>query len=143
MKILALRLHPGQDIRRELEALAKSEDIAAGVILGAVGSVSKACLRFAGNDQSTELIGKHEILMLSGMLSQAGVHLHMSVSDSSGRCIGGHVVKGCEVYTTLELAIALLPDHRFQRVLDEETGFKELLVIPKAPKGKDTQAKID
>ncbi len=129
METLALRLHPGSDIRQKLEELATIENITAGVILGAVGSLSKTHLRFAGNDKPTELMGKHEILTLSGMLSTAGVHLHMSVSDEQGKCIGGHVVYGCEVYTTLELVIGLLPSTVFQRVLDEATGFNELLVI--------------
>lgn len=128
MKTIALRLEPHSDIRRELEDLAKRENISAAVILGAVGSLSKVRLRFAGQNEPTELAGKHEILTLSGMLSEAGVHLHISVSDAEGQCIGGHVVYGCEVYTTLEMAIALLPQTQFQRVLDTTTGFKELKV---------------
>jgi uncharacterized protein len=132
METLALRLHPGEDIRQELEALAKNESMTAGIILGAVGSLAKTCLRFAGNDHMSELPGKQEILTLSGLLSQAGVHLHMSVGDSQGQCRGGHVVYGCEVYTTLELVIGLLPDKLFQRVLDPDTGFKELRAISQA-----------
>ncbi len=52
----------------------------------------------------------------------------MSLGDSQGNCIGGHVAYGCEVYTTLELVIGLMPEVRFQRVFDEITGFKELKV---------------
>ncbi len=128
MKTIALRLKPHSDVRQELEDLAKGEQISAAVILGAVGSLSKVCLRFAGQDHPTELIGKYEILTLSGMLSAAGVHLHISVSDAEGKCTGGHVVYGCEVYTTLEVAIALLPQTQFQRILDNATGFRELKV---------------
>lgn len=130
-KTLALRLNPGTDVRQTLERLAKEENISAGVVLGAVGSLSQACLRFAGQDVHTRLQGKHEILTLSGMLSNEGVHLHMSVADSQGQCRGGHVVYGCTVYTTLEIAIALLPQTKFQRILDESTGFKELKVSAK------------
>lgn len=128
METIALRLKPHSDIRKDLEDLAKKENISAAVILGAVGSLSKVRLRFAGQDHLTELAGKHEILTLSGMLSAAGVHLHMSVSDAEGKCIGGHVVYGCEVFTTLEIAIAILPQTQFQRILDTATGFKELKV---------------
>ena len=128
MKTLALRLNPNADIRRELETLAQNKHVTAGVILGAVGSLSKTYLRFAGNETPTELIGKHEILTLSGMISAEGVHLHMSVGDSQGNCVGGHVSYGCEVYTTLELVIGLMPEVNFQRVFDEVTGFRELKV---------------
>ncbi len=79
MKTLALRLNPGADIRRELEVLAQKEHITASVVLGAVGSLAKTCLRFAGKDMPTELAGKHKILTLSGMISEEGVHLHMSL----------------------------------------------------------------
>lgn len=127
-KTLALRLHPGTDVRHYLEDFAIEQKIGAGVILGAVGSLSKTCLRFANNRAHTELSGKQEVLTLSGMLSDEGVHLHMSVADSKGECKGGHVAYGCIVYTTLEIAIAHLRDVRFQRVLDKNTGFKELKI---------------
>ena len=127
-EIAALRLSPGADIRRYLEDFAKKRQIKAGVILGAVGSLSATCLRFAGNDAHAELAGKHEVLTLSGMLSDEGVHLHMSVADSNGECKGGHVVYGCTVYTTLEIAIARLPNTTFQRIFDPSTGFKELKI---------------
>ncbi len=125
---LALRLGPGADVRRELEAIAQAKNISAGVILGAVGSLSQVRLRFAGQDDHAELEGKHEILTLSGMISKAGVHLHMSVADFQGTCKGGHLVYGCEVYTTLEIAIGLISEVEFQRVYDETTEFIELKV---------------
>lgn len=127
-KTMALRLHPGTDVRQYLEEFAVEQKISAGVILGAVGSLSKTCLRFASNRTHTELSGTYEVLTLSGMLSDEGIHLHMSVADSKGECKGGHVAYGCIVYTTLEIAIALLPDINFQRVLDPNTGFKELRI---------------
>ena len=128
MNTISLRLHPGSDIRQSLEALAQEKSIEAAVILGAVGSLSKVCLRFAGRESPTQLAGKHEVLTLSGMLSTEGVHLHASVADAEGQCIGGHVVYGCEVYTTLEVAIALLPNTQFHRIFDPATGFKELSI---------------
>ena len=132
VEVLAVRLCPGADVRRELEVLAISKTISAAAIIGSVGSLAHVCLRYASQDVPTELAGKHEILSLSGMLSQDGVHLHMMVADSQGNCRGGHVVYGCQVYTTLELAIALLPEIHFQRVFDPSTGFKELQISAEA-----------
>ena len=128
LQIIAIRLEPGADIRRRLEQIAKESAIKAGVILGAVGSLSTTCLRFAGSDRPTALTGKREILTLSGMLSESGVHLHMSVSDKQGHCVGGHVVYGCEIYTTLELVIGLMSAIAFKRELDVATGFPELAI---------------
>lgn len=130
VETLALRLLPGSDVRRELDSFAKREKLSAGVIVGAVGSLSKVCLRFANENTHTELEGKHEILTLSGMLAEDGVHLHMSVANSQGECKGGHLVDGCQVYTTLELVIASIPEVRFKRVFDQATGYKELYIAP-------------
>ena len=127
---LSLRLKPGEDVRQELESLAIRERISAGVVLSAVGSLSEVCLRFADSDTLTELEGKHEVLTLSGTLGADGVHLHMTVANSQGECTGGHVVYGCQVYTTLELVIVSIPEVRFRRVFDETTGSKELSVSP-------------
>lgn len=130
LETLSVRLHPGADIRRDLENLAKRENIGAGVILGAVGSLSQVCLRFADQEGCSVIAIKHEILTLSGLLSKDGVHLHMTVANSQGECSGGHVAYGCEVYTTLELVIGLLDKVQFQRVFDEATGCRELQILP-------------
>ena len=131
MDVLALRLRPGADIRRDLTALAQRENIGAGMILGAVGSLSEVRLRFAGQDEPTLLMGRHEILTLSGTIASSGVHLHMNVADSQGVCRGGHVVEGCQVFTTLEVAIAHLMGCQFDRLLDPMTGYPELCVRQK------------
>ncbi len=128
MELVSLRLQPGADIRKDLEQLVQRDSISAAVVLGAVGSLSKVCLRFADQDKRTVLKGKYEILTLSGTLGEEGVHLHMSVADRSGKCKGGHVVDGCRVNTTLELVIGLLSGVQFHRVMDEKTGSKELKI---------------
>ena len=128
LDVFAARLEPGADVRQSLEAIARTRYITAGVVLGAVGSLSQTRLRFAGQNEHTHLEGKHEILSLAGMLSETGVHLHMCVSNTAGQCIGGHVVYGCVVYTTLELVIGSMPAIIFDRELDTTTGFPELLI---------------
>lgn len=130
IQTLAVRLSPGADVRREIIAIAKREKVNAGFVMGAVGSLSATCLRFANQKQHTMLTGKFEVLTLSGTLAQAGVHLHMTVANSEGQCFGGHVVDGCAVYTTLELVLGVFPEVRFDRTFDPETGFKELDIQP-------------
>lgn len=83
LETLALRLLPGADVRREIEAIAKREKISSGVIMGAVGSLSHVQLRFANAQAPTVLVGSHEILTLSGTVSEDGVHLHMTVAKST------------------------------------------------------------
>ena len=128
MRTYALRLKPGQDLRRELEGFAKAEKLQAGLVLTAVGSLTKAALRLADQTETTAFEGKFEIVSLVGTLSPDGVHLHVSLSDKTGRTVGGHLVEGCTVYTTVELVVGEVEGVRFTREQDPQTGYKELRV---------------
>ncbi len=59
------------------------------------------------------------------------MHLHIAVADSLGKTIGGHLDDGCIVYTTAEIIIGITDAFTFLRTLDEQTGYKELEIIPK------------
>ena len=132
MKVVPLRLHPGEDLRRALEAW-MGEQQQAGCMISAVGSLSVAQLRLAGASETTTICGELEIISLSGTLSPDGAHLHIAIADSSGAVIGGHLCPGSLVRTTAELVIGLLPEWRFQRELDPATGYAELRISPQAP----------
>lgn len=128
LAIKAIRLAPRSDLQRELKAYAVSESIKAGVVMAAVGSLSEVCLRYADQKTPSLVIGCHEVLTLSGTFGGSGIHLHMMVANGEGHCRGGHVVEGCLVYTTLELVLGVLPDLKFDRVHDAETGYRELKI---------------
>jgi uncharacterized protein len=136
LETLALRLPPDVDLRQTLKSIAHTENITAGIILSGIGSLKTVALRFAGQNTHTTLAkpllrridGKHEILTIAGTIGTEGIHLHMSVANAQGQVIGGHVVDGCIIYTTVELTIGILPDLQFQRQLDDRTGFAELAI---------------
>jgi predicted DNA-binding protein with PD1-like motif len=131
MQTLPLRLMPGDDLRPALEALARDRGLHAAFVLQGIGSLSVATIRYAGIDEPAVLRGDFEILTLAGSLSGDGAHLHIAVSDATGRVIGGHVTKGCIVRTTAEILLGVLPDFRFTRETDAHTGFAELVVRPR------------
>ena len=133
MKVVPLRLQPGDDLRRALDAWMAEQQEQAGCVLSAVGSLSVAQLRFAGATEATVIRGDLEILNLSGTLSPDGAHLHIAVADRQGSVIGGHLGAGSLVRTTAELVIGLLPEWRFSRELDPATGYPELRITPQAP----------
>lgn len=118
-----LRLNPGDDLRGALQ-----DRRLTGFVVAGIGSLVRAQLRFAGESEPTVIAGPLEILTLSGSLTPDGVHLHASVSDASGRVVGGHVCAGCEVRTTAELLIAPLPPGSLAREHDAATGYAELVV---------------
>jgi predicted DNA-binding protein with PD1-like motif len=130
MKVVPLRLKPGDDLRRTLEAWLGEQQEQAGCVISAVGSLSLAQLRLAGATQATAIHGELEIVSLSGTLSPDGIHLHIAIADSSGTVIGGHLCAGSLVRTTAELVIGLLPEWRFRRELDPVTGHAELRISP-------------
>jgi predicted DNA-binding protein with PD1-like motif len=130
MRTLPIRLHPLQDVRSALDALLSEHKLDAAFVLQGIGSLSVARIRFAGRDEATELRGDLEILTLAGSLSPDGAHLHISVADAEGRVTGGHVAPGCIVRTTAEILVAVLPEHRFSREPDPESGWDELAIRP-------------
>lgn len=129
LKPLALRLTPGQDLKIELDNLVQSRNIEAACIVTCMGSLTKAVLRYANQDNAVELEGHFEILSLTGTLSKHGSHYHISIADGTGRTIGAHLLEGCIIYTTAEIVIALLPEVSFLRTIDVQTGYPELEIV--------------
>jgi predicted DNA-binding protein with PD1-like motif len=127
-KIFALRLHPGDDLKKSLAAFAREHNIEAGYIITCVGSLTACNLRYAGGTEGVATTAKFEILSLSGTLSVNGIHLHMALADAQGAAIGGHLLDGNIIYTTAEIVIGEAQHLRFTRGIDAETGYSELVV---------------
>ncbi|MCC7362350.1 MAG: DNA-binding protein [Anaerolineales bacterium] len=132
MRTFALRLHPGQDPRRELAAFAREHNLQAAFVLTCVGSLRRAALRLANQPHTDYFDAKYEICSLVGTLSPDGPHLHVMLSDGRGVGLGGHLQEGSEIYTTAEIVLGELEDLSFSRPIDPETTYDELLVSPRA-----------
>ena len=130
MKAKAIRLEDGQDLLNEVNNLVNENNITAGVILSAVGSLKYSNIRVPIMDGCIKYINpiNLEIDNLHGTVSSNGCHLHISVSDMTGSVLGGHLMEGCIIRTTCELVIGILDDVSFDRKFDESTGFKELTI---------------
>jgi hypothetical protein len=120
-----LRLRPGTDLKGEIEAYVKREQIEAGWISTCVGSLTVLQVRYANLPAADTLQVHLEIVSLTGTVSVNGSHLHISVSDSTGKTIGGHLMDGSKVYTTAEIVIGESLRHRFTREEDGSTPWKE------------------
>ncbi|KAB7730293.1 DUF296 domain-containing protein [Rudanella paleaurantiibacter] len=132
MKTLSFRLRPGQDLKEELDKLVQQEGIEAGAVLTCVGSLTDLTLRLANQEGPSRWQGHFEIVSLVGTLSTGGSHLHLSVSDSTGRTLGGHLLPGCKIYTTAETVVGVLTDVAYTREPDPTFGYRELVVRKKA-----------
>ena len=125
---LPLRLTPGADLRRSLEQAVQAKGLQAAFVAAGIGSLRPTKLRLAGAAEPMEIDGDVELLTLSGSVAEHGSHLHLSLADAQGRVTGGHAAYGCIVRTTAEVLMVALPEWRFSRELDGDTGWAELVV---------------
>ena len=130
-KVYIFRLNPGEDLRKSIEALVKEKNIIAGWINTCVGSLTDYTIRFANQQQGTSGSGHFEIVNLTGTVSVNGSHLHISISDSEGKTIGGHLLEGCKIYTTAEIVIGSTTAYEFKRKKDGTTEWEELQINEK------------
>jgi uncharacterized protein len=131
ISVHAFRLKPGQDLRKEIELYVKENNIAAGWIATCVGSLTNYNIRFANQQNGNTGNGHFEIVSLTGTVSTNGSHIHISISDSTGNTIGGHLLQGNIVYTTAEIVIQSSSNLFFKREKDGSTPWEELQVEKK------------
>lgn len=129
--VYALRLKPGQDLQAVIVEAVATHHIEAGWIATAVGSLTHYNIRFANQPEGAAGEGHFEIVSLVGTLSINGNHLHLSISDSTGKTLGGHLLEGCKVYTTAEIVIHATDKYIFTREKDGTTPWEELQVREK------------
>lgn len=132
MKTHTFRLKPQQDLFDSIEEFVKQNNIEAGCILSSVGSLTYATLRLANRSYYNHYEGHFEIVSMTGTVSIHGSHIHIAISDGDGVTIGGHLVRGCKIYTTAEIVLLELDDVIYKRELFEnDSGYEELTVYKK------------
>src|SRR5690349_16144036 len=109
----ALRLKPGQDLKKEITDFVLAKNIEAGWIVTALGSLTEYHVRFANQNTGQKDRGHFEILSLTGTLSIHGSHIHISIADKDGKTVGGHLLDDNIIYTTAEIIIQQSDKHIF------------------------------
>ena len=127
MTIHSIRLHRGDDLLASIKQLALEKNIQSGVILSAVGCISKGRLRDASGVNVRDITEHCEIVSLTGTVSANRCHLHISLSKEDLSTIGGHLQEGCMINTTCELIIGEIYGQAIAVEFDEETGYDELI----------------
>lgn len=133
LKCHSIRLRRGDDLMLSIKELCREKNIAAGVVLSAVGCISEGRVRDASGVTIREISDHCEIVSLNGTVSKARCHLHIALSKEDLSTIGGHLCPGCIINTTCELVIAELPGVRFDVEQDAETGYDELIFKEETP----------
>lgn len=127
MKNYAVRLRRGADLLKSIEEFCTKNAIKAGVVLSAVGCVSRGRVRDAGGVNIVDIDEPMEIVSLMGTVSDKRCHLHVSFSKEDLSVVGGHLMTGCIINTTCELIIGELENFVYDLEFDEETGYDELI----------------
>ena len=129
--IHAIRLKPGEDLRSSIQKYVEDNRIHAGWMISCAGSLTNYNIRFANQPGGSKGSGHFEIVSLTGTLSVNGSHIHISISDSTGKTIGGHLLEGCKIYTTAEIIIGESKTMIFKREKDGTTPWDELQIEKK------------
>lgn len=127
------------DLLRELNKFAREHEVAAGFIQ-LIGSLSRARLSYY--DQKThayqvlDFDAPYEIVAGTGNISMRDgspfAHIHLAVSDSEGKVLGGHCLDGCTIFA-VEFIIWPFKGPAPRRTLDPTTG----LLLWEQPSYKD------
>ena len=132
-RLLFFRLEAGSDLLKAIRAAAEGTGVKAG-LLACIGGLERARLGFyvgSGRYEAIEIQGPLELVSCLGSISEGPdgeliIHAHVCVSGRDGRALGGHLLEGCIIRPTAELAILELAGAGLRRRLDEATGLKLL-----------------
>lgn len=129
-----MRLHPNDELRSSLQEFAKHQGIQAGFVITCVGALRDLTIRLAGATPSKQAVETYdqefEIVSLAGTVTADDCHLHIAVSDTSGKVLGGHL-KSAKIGVTAEVIIGEDESVVYERVMDKITGFEELEIRQK------------
>ena len=124
-KTIFTKLAEGEDLIKAIEVAAKQNNINAGIFF-LIGTVKEAVLGFYQNGKYIPIhkAGPLEIASCTGNISvkengELVVHGHIVVSNSEGSAYGGHVMEGCIVDATVELALLAVESGKLERKFDE------------------------
>ena len=122
------RLATGSDLVEEIERHCLEQEITAAQVT-VIGAMRRA--RYAYYEQTDhrylelESATHHELVGFVGNVSlrdnRPFLHAHATFADADGATVGGHLLRGCEVFAA-EVMIRELGDVSLVRMHDEETG---------------------
>ncbi|HUF06628.1 MAG TPA: PPC domain-containing DNA-binding protein [Candidatus Binatia bacterium] len=122
------RLATGSDLVEEIERFCVERGILAAqvTVIGAVRHARYAYYEQDGHRyRELESATHHEIVGFTGNVSlrddRPFLHAHATFADASGATVGGHLMRGCEVFAA-EVMIRELAGVTLVRMPDEETG---------------------
>lgn len=131
MRELSCRLKRESDLKETIEKICIDNNVDTAVILSGVGCLYQVRIRLAKAEGFLEDGNDYEIVSLNGTVSKGQAHIHIALSDETGKTVGGHLSEGCLVNTTCELVMGVLEEYSSERQYDQETGYDEICFVRK------------
>lgn len=127
-RVLVGRLATGSDLVEEIERACGEHSVLAASV-SVIGAVRRAAYAYYEQEEHRYLeLGStthHEITGFVGNVSERDgrpfLHAHATFADADGATVGGHLLRGIEVFAA-EVVITELRDVTLVRQHDEETG---------------------
>jgi uncharacterized protein len=122
------RLETGSDLVAEIERFCREQGIVAAQVT-VIGALRRAAFAYYEQHDHRYLelssATHHEIVGFTGNVSlrddKPFLHAHATFADANGTTVGGHLLRGCEVFAA-EIMIRELSGVSLVRSFDEETG---------------------
>jgi uncharacterized protein len=122
------RLETGSDLVAEIERFCLERGVVAAQVT-VIGALRRAAYAYyeQHDHRYLELASEthHEIVGFTGNVSlrddKPFLHAHATFADATGATVGGHLLRGCEVFAA-EVMIREVTGVSLVRVIDEETG---------------------
>jgi predicted DNA-binding protein with PD1-like motif len=126
-RILFARLRENDDLAESIKRSAEENGVKAGIfmLIGALKSVKLGCYK-KGLYVTRALEGRLEVASCMGNVAvgekgETIIHGHIVVSNEKGEAFGGHLMKGCRVSSTAELAMVEATGVTLQKSYDKKT----------------------
>ena len=132
-RVVVVRLRPGDDLLDGIQAACERYQIHNGVILSAIGSLGrvrfcdvealpdKKCGYGYGKilalDETIELTGAGGVIC-SDAEGNINLHIHICMSDKTGKAYGGHLVQGTTVLMTADIVLGEIEGIAMRREYD-------------------------
>jgi hypothetical protein len=121
-------LASGSDLVEEIERFCTDREIRAAWV-SVIGAVRRAAFAYFDQEERQYLpLGSethHEISSFVGNISMRDgspfLHAHATFCDATGAAIGGHLLRGCEIFVG-EVTIREMTGVELERTPDEVTG---------------------
>ena len=134
-RVVVVRLAPGTDLLKEIQAACERYQIHNGVVISAIGSLKqvrfcdvealpeKKCGygygRILALDETIELTGAGGVIC-SDAEGNINLHIHICMSDKNGKAYGGHLVEGTEVLMTADIVLGEIEGISMLREYNED-----------------------